>query len=165
MMMAKAQEVEEMEYLVKEKLYEYTLPQGNVEKTIDTGVTWGELKKYKRFSLGVYPKANSSLSNWYAYIGKNILSRFTGSGVYIEIRNEGAVLEAIFSAGNGVVFYPSYIERDNNESIYHTASSSRYLVDSSTYSDDDSIIFKVPTTSSGAPTEYTFWVCGLTKKA
>jgi hypothetical protein len=34
MMMAKAQEVEEMEYLVKEKLYEYTLPQGNVEKPL-----------------------------------------------------------------------------------------------------------------------------------
>lgn len=163
--MIQTQEVEEMEYLVKEKLYEYTLPQGNVERNIDTGVTWGELKKYKRFSFGVYPKQNSSLQNWYAYMGKNMLSRFSGSGVYIEIRNEGAVLEAIFSAGNGVTFYPSYVEKDSNGSIYHVANSSRYLVDSSTYSDDDSIIFKVPPTSSGTQTEYTFWVCGLTKKA
>lgn len=128
-------------------------------------MTWGELKKYKRFSFGVYPKENLSLKNWYAHMGENILSRFSGSGAYIEIRNDGAVLEAIFSAGNGVVLYPSYIEKDNNGSIYHSANSSRYLVDSSTYSDDDSIIFKVPSTSSGTPTEYTFWVCGLTKKA
>lgn len=33
-MLMNGQEVEEMEYLVKEKLYEYTLPQGNVEKTL-----------------------------------------------------------------------------------------------------------------------------------
>ena len=154
-----------MEYLVKEKLYEYTLPQGSTETTIDTGVTWGELKEYKRFSFGIFPKVNSQLQNWYAYMGKNILSRFSGSGVYIEIRNEGAVLEAIFSSGNGVTCFPSYIKKDNNESIYHSADSSRYLVDSSTYSDDDAIIFKVPLTSSGTQTEYTFWVCGLTKKA
>ena len=164
-MLMNGQEDDEVEYLVKEKLYEYTLSQGSTETTIDTGVMWGELKEYKRFSFGIYPKANSQLQNWYAYMGENILSRFSGSGVYIEIRNEGAVLEAIFSAGNGVVFYPSYIEKDNNGAIYHSASNNRYLVDSSVYSDDDTIIFKVPNTSSGAPTEYTFWVCGLTKKA
>lgn len=162
--MTRTQEVEEVEYFVKEKLYEYTLPQGSTDKDIDTGVPWGELKKYKRFAFGIFPKANVSLQNWYVHMGKNVLSRSSGSGVYVEARNMGSVLEAIFSTGNGVIFWPSYITQDNNEAIYHAASSSRYLVDCSVYNDEDNIIFKVPSTDNGTLTEYTFWVCGLTKK-
>lgn len=160
----RTQEIEEMEYLVKEKLYEYTLPQGSMDRVINTGVTWGELKKYKRFAFGIRPKVNVSLQNWYVNMGGRILSRSSGRGLYVEMRNMGSVLEAIFSRGNGVIFWQPYITIDNNEAVYHEASSSRYLLDCSVYNDEDNIIFNVPSTDNGTTTEYTFWVCGLTKK-
>lgn len=151
------------EYFVKEKLYETVIPAETLSGTvIDSGITWEMLRTYKRFCIGLKPASNVSLDNVYIYIGSKTLSRSNGSGVYLELKNLGGVLECVGIAGNGVTYHlPDSVLDNVPSAYYHTANRGRYLFDIMDVNDVDTIRIRIPKDTT---IDYTFWIFGLTKE-
>ena len=168
MMMATLEGEEEMkEYVCNDFLYEYVIPVNTEAQTIDTGINWGTLKTYRRFTITIHGTSNTALQNAYLLIGSYSIGRFSTSGYSVTFIKIGDNLyESYYYSSNSSLVRKPGVDAVGNVITGVTMNFAGVLGDLANHistevcEDTDTVKFLLPST---ATIEYTIRIAGLTK--